>query len=43
MIFIFYTNFLIGMFDMNGKLLPLCVKKGDTVVLPEYGGTAIEL
>ncbi|RWW74964.1 hypothetical protein BHE74_00017042, partial [Ensete ventricosum] len=25
--------------DRDGKLIPVCVKEGDTVLLPEYGGT----
>eukprot|EP00331_Platyophrya_macrostoma_P023125 CAMPEP_0176447476 /NCGR_PEP_ID=MMETSP0127-20121128/25054_1 /TAXON_ID=938130 /ORGANISM="Platyophrya macrostoma, Strain WH" /LENGTH=100 /DNA_ID=CAMNT_0017833929 /DNA_START=24 /DNA_END=329 /DNA_ORIENTATION=- len=32
-----------GGYDNNGKLIPLVVKKGDTVLLPDYGGTKVEL
>jgi chaperonin GroES len=32
-----------GAHDINGKLLPLSVKIGDTVLLPEYGGTTVKL
>ena len=31
-----------GMYE-KGKLVPLCVKKGDTVLLPEYSGQPIKL
>ncbi len=32
-----------GNFDSNGKLVPLAVKKGDTVLLPDYGGNKVTL
>eukprot|EP00331_Platyophrya_macrostoma_P008525 CAMPEP_0176434184 /NCGR_PEP_ID=MMETSP0127-20121128/16520_1 /TAXON_ID=938130 /ORGANISM="Platyophrya macrostoma, Strain WH" /LENGTH=100 /DNA_ID=CAMNT_0017816861 /DNA_START=151 /DNA_END=453 /DNA_ORIENTATION=- len=32
-----------GNFDQNGKVVPLTVQKGDTVLLPDYGGTKVEL
>ncbi|KAL7599471.1 10 kDa chaperonin, mitochondrial [Lactuca sativa] len=32
-----------GSRDAEGKLLPLCVKEGDTVLLAEYGGTEVKL
>ena len=31
------------MHDMTGKLVPSFLKIGDKVVLPEYGGSSIEL
>lgn len=27
----------------DGKLIPVCVNEGDTVLLPEYGGTEVKL
>lgn len=36
-----YIN--IGNVDQNGKLIPLGVKVGDLVVLPDYGGAKINL
>ncbi|ESQ39992.1 hypothetical protein EUTSA_v10001087mg [Eutrema salsugineum] len=32
-----------GSRDRDGKLLPVSVKEGDTVLLPEYGGTEVKL
>jgi chaperonin GroES len=32
-----------GSFDSNGKVIPLSVKVGDSVLLPEYGGQKIKL
>jgi chaperonin GroES len=32
-----------GAHDINGKLLPVSVKVGDTVLLPEFGGTTVKL
>lgn len=32
-----------GAYDNNGKLIPMNVKVGDTVLLPEYGGSKIKL
>ncbi|GAB4835307.1 10 kDa chaperonin [Ancistrocladus abbreviatus] len=32
-----------GTRDRDGKLIPVGVKEGDTVLLPEYGGTQIKL
>ncbi len=32
-----------GKVDDNGKKIPFNVKKGDTVLLPKYGGTEIKL
>jgi chaperonin GroES len=32
-----------GNFDNNGKLVSLVVKKGDQVLLPDYGGQKIKL
>ncbi|KAJ6636216.1 10 kDa heat shock protein, mitochondrial [Pseudolycoriella hygida] len=29
--------------NQNGEHVPLAVKAGDTVLLPEYGGTKVEL
>ncbi|KAM6576814.1 hypothetical protein CsatB_028651 [Cannabis sativa] len=29
--------------DRDGKLIPVHVKEGDTVLLPEYGGTEVKL
>ncbi|CAN6465959.1 unnamed protein product [Victoria cruziana] len=29
--------------DREGKLIPVSVKEGDTVLLPEYGGTEVKL
>lgn len=32
-----------GAHDRDGKLIPVTVKEGDTVLLPEYGGTEVKL
>ncbi|KAL5580313.1 hypothetical protein UlMin_012755 [Ulmus minor] len=32
-----------GARDRDGKLIPVHVKEGDTVLLPEYGGTQVKL
>jgi chaperonin GroES len=32
-----------GGLDVKGKLVPLAVKVGDTVLLPEYGGQKVKL
>ncbi|KAK4485632.1 hypothetical protein RD792_008275 [Penstemon davidsonii] len=32
-----------GFHDREGKLVPVGVKEGDTVLLPEYGGTQVKL
>ncbi|KAK4753717.1 hypothetical protein SAY87_001821 [Trapa incisa] len=32
-----------GARDRDGKLIPVGVKEGDTVLLPEYGGTEVKL
>ncbi|XP_057953214.1 10 kDa chaperonin, mitochondrial-like [Malania oleifera] len=32
-----------GSRDNHGKLIPVGVKEGDTVLLPEYGGTEVKL
>lgn len=32
-----------GARDRDGKLIPVTVKEGDTVLLPEYGGTEVKL
>ncbi|WJX83565.1 10 kDa chaperonin [Trifolium repens] len=32
-----------GIHGKDGKLLPVAVKEGDTVLLPEYGGTEVKL
>ena len=32
-----------GNIDANGKLIPLTVKVGDQVLLPDFGGTKVEL
>ncbi|GLT58711.1 hypothetical protein SLA2020_315810 [Shorea laevis] len=32
-----------GARDRDGKLIPVSVKEGDTVLLPEYGGTEVKL
>ena len=29
--------------DTNGKLVPVSVKVGDTVLLPDYGGNKVKL
>jgi hypothetical protein len=29
--------------DKDGKLIPVAVKEGDTVLLPEYGGLEVKL
>lgn len=32
-----------GKVSKNGNVIPVCVKEGDTVLLPEYGGTSVKL
>lgn len=32
-----------GARDRDGKHIPVCVKEGDTVLLPEYGGSEVKL
>lgn len=32
-----------GKLDENGKVIPFNVKKGDTVLMPKYGGTEVKL
>lgn len=32
-----------GAYDQNGKLVPLAVKKGDNVLLPEFGSVKVKL
>ena len=32
-----------GAFDSTGKVIPISVKKGDTVLLPDYGGNLVQL
>ncbi|CAA3015409.1 10 kDa chaperonin, mitochondrial-like [Olea europaea var. sylvestris] len=32
-----------GYHDREGKLIPVSVKEGDHVLLPEYGGTEVKL
>ncbi|CDP06203.1 unnamed protein product [Coffea canephora] len=32
-----------GYHDSQGKLIPVTVKEGDNVLLPEYGGTQVKL
>jgi len=32
-----------GTRDKSGSLIPVAVKEGDTVLLPEYGGTDVKL
>lgn len=32
-----------GVRDRNGNLIPVSVKEGDEVLLPEYGGTEVKL
>ncbi|KAI4385397.1 hypothetical protein MLD38_003428 [Melastoma candidum] len=32
-----------GARDRDGKLIPVTFKEGDTVLLPEYGGTEVKL
>ena len=32
-----------GSFDHDGKVIPMSVKSGDTVLLPEFGGTKVKL
>ncbi|XP_022990905.1 10 kDa chaperonin, mitochondrial-like [Cucurbita maxima] len=32
-----------GARDRSGNLIPVSVKEGDTVLLPEYGGTSVKL
>ena len=32
-----------GKHDNNGKLIPVQVKAGDTVLMPKYGGTEVKI
>ncbi len=32
-----------GKLDDNGKVIPFNVKKGDTVLMPKYGGTEVKM
>ena len=32
-----------GSYDANGKIVPMSVKVGDTVLIPEFGGTTVKL
>lgn len=32
-----------GTVDKTGNTIPVAVKEGDTVLLPEYGGTQVKL
>lgn len=32
-----------GLRDKVGNIIPVAVKEGDTVLLPEYGGTQVKL
>lgn len=32
-----------GLRDKSGNTIPVAVKEGDTVLLPEYGGTQVKL
>ncbi|CAI9095987.1 OLC1v1032039C2 [Oldenlandia corymbosa var. corymbosa] len=32
-----------GLRDKSGNAIPVAVKEGDTVLLPEYGGTQVKL
>ncbi|XP_004493381.1 10 kDa chaperonin, mitochondrial-like isoform X2 [Cicer arietinum] len=32
-----------GFHGKDGKIVPVAVKEGDTVLLPEYGGTEVKL
>ncbi|KAI7843444.1 hypothetical protein COHA_002922 [Chlorella ohadii] len=32
-----------GRRNMNGELVPVAVKEGDKVLLPDYGGTTVKL
>lgn len=32
-----------GTLDKSGNTIPVAVKEGDTVLLPEYGGTEVKL
>lgn len=32
-----------GALDKSGNKIPVAVKEGDTVLLPEYGGTQVKL
>ncbi len=32
-----------GKYDDNGKLIPMNVKKGNTILLPKYGGTEVKI
>jgi chaperonin GroES len=32
-----------GKRDESGKLIPMCVKKDDVVLMPKYGGTEVKI
>jgi len=32
-----------GNFDSEGKIVPICVKVGDNVLLPDFGGQKVKL
>lgn len=32
-----------GAWDKDGKIIPVSVKEGEMVLLPEYGGTEVKL
>jgi chaperonin GroES len=32
-----------GQYDNNGKIIPLNIKIGDTVMIPEFGGQKVKL
>ncbi|XP_024922655.3 10 kDa chaperonin, mitochondrial isoform X2 [Ziziphus jujuba] len=32
-----------GVHDREGKLIPVSLKQGDTVLIPDYGGTEVKL
>lgn len=32
-----------GAHDNNGKIIPMSIKVGDTVLLPEFGGSKVKL
>ncbi len=32
-----------GQYDNNGRIVPLSIKVGDTVMLPEFGGQKVKL
>lgn len=39
----YFANIIINFLLQKGELVPLQVKIGDKVLLPEYGGTKVEL